>query len=672
MSLTSSSPFDQRLGTNYAPSDAEKAQIQEIIAEISPEISKLDGEIEALKEALESLEKTKEERSKFLEDHKALLSPIRDLPVDIIHAIFQHCLPDTHNAVLSPARAPLLLTRICRQWRELAINYPPLWSSLHIPIPNVPEPMLYIPGYYTNNHESRVLSEEEQEYFDGEVERWHSRMAQRTQSVSLWLSRAKGSGLSLSIVVGRKRDRHPFGLGRPEPEAVTELISLILGYASQWERFEISAPLNIASRFLSTPASRTPALRSLKVNTPDRIRLGDPPPTNPPSLFTPDGITTAPSLKSVWFESIPLDKALDVPIGWGNLTSFFFAPDDGIPGLPTAGSLTPNSAIEILSRCPNLKRCGLLVGSGSPYLANPQVWGINPPQEDVTPGRRAVLEHLESLTLEQYGTRSLHPFVESLELPALRSLSFAGSTTPCPANPSPLIPLMRNWGHNLKTLTFDYQFLTDPELRECLELAVNVEELSLSLNGRLGRSFHHAGTNNDEDRRPAPARLGNKMMKALTPTYDDDDDDAGSESESESTRSVLCPSLVSFAVRLPTIEFGEDALLAFVRGRRHAKAAEKGIAKISKIKVNFAYDWPQEVPGVPTPESLKGWPLLETIRDDPDVDLEGLDLKVKWSWYDPSVYDRGLERPKSDTTANRVWSPSQGLWNVGAWARLSW
>ncbi|KAJ7921457.1 hypothetical protein B0H13DRAFT_1984779 [Mycena leptocephala] len=56
-------------------------------------------------------------------------SPIFLLPPEITATIFGHCDPsDTPRP--SPHAAPLLLTQICRQWREICLDTPDLWASI--------------------------------------------------------------------------------------------------------------------------------------------------------------------------------------------------------------------------------------------------------------------------------------------------------------------------------------------------------------------------------------------------------------------------------------------------------------------------------------------------------------------------------------------------------------
>ncbi|KAG1886112.1 hypothetical protein F4604DRAFT_62910 [Suillus subluteus] len=64
-------------------------------------------------------------------------SSIWRLPTEILSQIFLYCLPEDEEC-LSPIRrqAPLLLTGICRRWREVAVDLPSLWCTLQLTADN--------------------------------------------------------------------------------------------------------------------------------------------------------------------------------------------------------------------------------------------------------------------------------------------------------------------------------------------------------------------------------------------------------------------------------------------------------------------------------------------------------------------------------------------------------
>ncbi|KAF8164081.1 hypothetical protein BJ912DRAFT_864238, partial [Pholiota molesta] len=62
--------------------------------------------------------------------------PIGRIPCEIVREIFIHCLPhhyldsDLIHTQPNAMVAPMLLCQICSSWRQIALEYPALWSHL--------------------------------------------------------------------------------------------------------------------------------------------------------------------------------------------------------------------------------------------------------------------------------------------------------------------------------------------------------------------------------------------------------------------------------------------------------------------------------------------------------------------------------------------------------------
>ncbi|KAG2141958.1 hypothetical protein DEU56DRAFT_855474 [Suillus clintonianus] len=99
--------------------------------------------------------------------HEGLGPAVSRLPAELLSDIFMYTLPP-FDEVLAPSklRSPMLLTRLCRRWREVAVDMPRLWCSLSI-------------GYMSDNQE-----------------RWQ-REAFRYNT---WLERSQGLPLSLALM----------------------------------------------------------------------------------------------------------------------------------------------------------------------------------------------------------------------------------------------------------------------------------------------------------------------------------------------------------------------------------------------------------------------------------------------------------------------------------------
>ncbi|KAF8199990.1 hypothetical protein K438DRAFT_1516203, partial [Mycena galopus ATCC 62051] len=122
-----SSPFASRLGTNYCPEDTELPQIKALLVEPCLRLKGIDDEIAIMQKALKMLIEKRDALADYVAAHKALLSPLRRLPLDIIEEIFVACLPAHRNCVMSAQDAPVILGRVCSSWRSISLSTPRLW-----------------------------------------------------------------------------------------------------------------------------------------------------------------------------------------------------------------------------------------------------------------------------------------------------------------------------------------------------------------------------------------------------------------------------------------------------------------------------------------------------------------------------------------------------------------
>ncbi|KIK66068.1 hypothetical protein GYMLUDRAFT_158537, partial [Collybiopsis luxurians FD-317 M1] len=129
----SDSAFASLIGTNYIPTTSELGILKTLLTDPELDLSQLEAEISRLQNALDRLFLRKQKIKDYIMAHKALASPVRQLPAEILAEIFVQCLPDFGVRDLS--EAPLVLTRICRDWRRIAFDTPRLWQSLHIYLP---------------------------------------------------------------------------------------------------------------------------------------------------------------------------------------------------------------------------------------------------------------------------------------------------------------------------------------------------------------------------------------------------------------------------------------------------------------------------------------------------------------------------------------------------------
>ncbi|KAJ7067165.1 hypothetical protein C8F01DRAFT_1120492 [Mycena amicta] len=55
---------------------------------------------------------------------------MNNIPPEILCAVFEHCLTGSRPRCVSSAEAPLLLSQICRRWRDVCLNTSQLWTNV--------------------------------------------------------------------------------------------------------------------------------------------------------------------------------------------------------------------------------------------------------------------------------------------------------------------------------------------------------------------------------------------------------------------------------------------------------------------------------------------------------------------------------------------------------------
>ncbi|KAJ7252151.1 hypothetical protein B0H12DRAFT_961513, partial [Mycena haematopus] len=122
-----SSPFAAKLGTNYCPLDEEVFEIESLLVQPLSRLQDLDDRIADLQKAIDKLTEERTSLRAYVDAHRALISPVRRLPLDVLQEIFVACLPTHRNCVMSASEPPVLLGRICSSWRSISLSTPRLW-----------------------------------------------------------------------------------------------------------------------------------------------------------------------------------------------------------------------------------------------------------------------------------------------------------------------------------------------------------------------------------------------------------------------------------------------------------------------------------------------------------------------------------------------------------------
>lgn len=113
------------------PTPEEAANISRVISETQEEQHRLELEIDKARATLEKLSRDHCELQSVVQTHRNLLAPVRRVCPEILGEIFLQCLPDEHESFnpfyLNP---PIVLTRVSRLWRGVALSTPRLWCSI--------------------------------------------------------------------------------------------------------------------------------------------------------------------------------------------------------------------------------------------------------------------------------------------------------------------------------------------------------------------------------------------------------------------------------------------------------------------------------------------------------------------------------------------------------------
>ncbi|KAF5324010.1 hypothetical protein D9611_008268 [Ephemerocybe angulata] len=132
------------LGTNYVPSASEIVQLKAQVQDWDQVIADLDRDLNALQQVQQHLARQRQRCVLSKNKYEALLEPIRRVPDEILAAVFLECLPQEPEgwAAMTPTEGTkhpaIILTHVCRHWRNLAMGTPRLWAQVDLRVPSRP------------------------------------------------------------------------------------------------------------------------------------------------------------------------------------------------------------------------------------------------------------------------------------------------------------------------------------------------------------------------------------------------------------------------------------------------------------------------------------------------------------------------------------------------------
>ncbi|KAJ7648314.1 hypothetical protein DFH06DRAFT_574746 [Mycena polygramma] len=99
----------QLLNSNEVPQDAEAPFIQSVTSRIALRLSSLDAEISQVRDRLTELEEERASISDFHTQNRAILSPLRRMPSEVLSEIFGWTLPTADDTARPQSIQPLVI-----------------------------------------------------------------------------------------------------------------------------------------------------------------------------------------------------------------------------------------------------------------------------------------------------------------------------------------------------------------------------------------------------------------------------------------------------------------------------------------------------------------------------------------------------------------------------------
>ncbi|KAJ3514743.1 hypothetical protein NMY22_g14640 [Coprinellus aureogranulatus] len=280
MSIPATDPhFAHLLVNNEAPDTQGLEDIHRYLSGPRKELEEVSKETDVLETRLTSLHPKRITLRNTIQKYSGLCSPIRTLPQDILGEIFVRCLPEDRYPILLFNEAPLLLTTICRRWRDAALGTHQLWTKVHIVTKFYDMRLLHTPKHSLRKQD----------------------IAERQLNLlRLYVSRAGALPLRLSLVVNSE-----YELSNPSP-----VIGFIGSLLPSIQRIRWSAFEPFGEFIASYPIDSFQQLEGINIEWDEE---------SDSFAHQPHGYFRAPSLHDVTIEALG-PCPLDLPLKWSLLT----------------------------------------------------------------------------------------------------------------------------------------------------------------------------------------------------------------------------------------------------------------------------------------------------------------------------------------------------------------
>jgi len=368
-SLIDSFPFSSYLDSNYIPSDEEVVEIKKFLIQPREQLEQMGTEIACLHAELSSVKSKYDSLYHQFNSCASLITLPRRVPNDVLEEIFYQSLPTDRNALLDTKAAPLIFTRICPHWRQVAFANPRLWSTTHIHA---------LPNSYNYFHPDKPPPKQDE---------------LRATAALEWLKWSGDLPLQISLIA----NSDPFG----DLLVFDPYLSLLVPFCSWWKSLILEGDLRSFSRILGAAN-----LRSLELLILDFDPSGcheDNRPEDLISSLSNCGLLAAPSLRRLSIRWLLTMDPTILNVNWSQLTHLELgAPSGKWRSLMTMHMSTASEILRVSSR---LVSCWIKI----------DVW-----EGSSSPIHLMQLPLLRQLSIDIEGY--ILPFTENLEVPTLQEL----------------------------------------------------------------------------------------------------------------------------------------------------------------------------------------------------------------------------------------------------------
>lgn len=502
--------------SNRPPTDSELEELREMLAPDEVQLAKLEQDIKANQEECERLYKEKSALLRKMRPARAAASWIRRLPTEIMAAIFLRSRgPITGYAAFRICDSPLVLLRVCRLWREIALKTPELWSSMNIAVP---------PSVFRRGVDPLKCAS-----FEAEFQRW----LERSANLPLTLRMRKGPHLP---------GQPPFA----SLDLQVTILRKLVAHSQRFQSLDFEAQQDILDAF-STDVP-LPLLKTLRVSDAGWHHAHfdmD----GPDSILDCHSLFAAPQLERLILltnEGSPRRFSL-LPVNWSRLTALTIGTVYRHPPIsPQLPQSMITGLLPSLERCANLRQCHFSLPLCAPALASEE--------------RPITLPKLEALSLEG-ACVEMDRFLTLSSTPSIRELHFYPDYDLSEHSTSSFLKLFHKHGDGIEVLGFDLPTMTGDEFLSILKHSPALKQISLGLRfeQRYSTPPDYPFDNPNE-----PFVLADEHIVALTPTEEGE---------------PMCPRLevfrcdvkatVTLKALLPFLQARtNDALLASVGGTK--------------------------------------------------------------------------------------------------------